>query len=71
MGGYDLKDLENNKKAYNMRTKTKPQKYRYNIEEEYDYAEKSINRTEAPRRGRPASRRENEESRRAEQYNPY
>jgi hypothetical protein len=33
MGYSDTKDLDNNKKAYNMRVKTKPQKYRYGLEE--------------------------------------
>lgn len=54
----DSKDVENNKRAYNMRIKTKPQKYRYG-EEEYDYAEKP-QRAEPPRRGRPSTKKDNE-----------
>ena len=63
----DNKDIENNKRAYNMRVKTKPQKYRYG-EDEYDYAEKP-QRSDPPRRGRP-TKRDPEEARR-EQTNPY
>jgi hypothetical protein len=54
----DAKDVENNKRAYNMRVKNKPQKFRYG-EEEYDYAEKP-QRTDPPRRGRPSTKRDNE-----------
>lgn len=64
----DPKDVENNRRAYNMRVKTKPQKYRYG-EEEYDYVEKT-QRVDPPRRGRPSTKRDNEEPRR-EQVNPY
>jgi len=52
----DAKDVENNKRAYNIRAKNKPQKYRYG-EEEYDYVEK-IQRADPPRRGRPSTKRD-------------
>lgn len=55
-----------------MRVKTKPQKYRYGLEEEYDYVEKPAGRPDAPRRGRPSSKRDHDaEFRRVEQPNPY
>jgi hypothetical protein len=60
----DGKDVEN-KRAYNMRVKNKPQKYRYG-EEDNDYLEKN-QRADPPRRGRP-TKREPEEAR---QFNPY
>lgn len=41
-----------------MRAKTKPQKYR-NMEEEYDYGEK-VQRVEAPKRGRPSLKKDND-----------
>lgn len=67
----DSKDQENNKRAYNIRAKTKPQKYRYSLEEEYDYGEKAVPRADVPRRGRPAIKRDPDHDRRPEQVNPY
>ena len=45
-------------KAYNMRIKTKPQKYKYsNIEDEYSYGDKTTPKHDGPKRGRPATKK--------------
>lgn len=41
-----------------MRAKNKPQKYR-NMEDDYDYGDRS-QRPDAPKRGRPSIKREND-----------
>ena len=53
-----------------MRVKTKPQKYRYNNEEDYEYGEKVTARIDAPKRGRPSSRRDTDELKK-DVVNPY
>ena len=52
------KEFSNPNKAYNMRVKTKPQKYKYsNIEDEYSYGDKATPRYDGPKRGRPATKK--------------
>jgi hypothetical protein len=55
-GFNDPKEQEGSKKAYNIRSKSKPQKYKYG-EDDFEYTEKVIGRPDGPRRGRPSSKR--------------
>ena len=67
---YDVREPMNPNKAYNIRTKAKPQKFKYSLEDQYEYGEKLSVKQEPTRRGRPSGKRDLDGEYRREP-NPY